>query len=92
MNHLRKSSLNDYVAVDVINAETKILETPIYLAKGKAVSLYSYDVEEKRYMKTRVKFNGTLLQCTDSTGFYWESSVDELIENYNGRPLFKANK
>lgn len=87
---LRKSQFADYVAVDLLNKDGQIVETPIYLQKNKPVNLLAFDVEENKYVTAKVIFDGRVLKCDDGE-IYWESTVDELIGfSDNGMSLFKA--
>lgn len=88
MKTLRKSSYGDYVAVDDVSEDGTILSTPIYLKKNTPNTMLVLDIEENRYIKTTVTFDGTLLKCT-GPDFDWESPLEELVQYENGRPLFK---
>lgn len=76
---LRKSQFNDYVAVDIIEADGTIVRTPVYLEKGKPKELFWIDRETGERIPTMVKFNGEKLECEDHTGFIWVSEVEELL-------------
>lgn len=79
---LRISGHKDYVAVDLIDKDGKILSTPIYLRKDKPEIVMSYDQEKNRYYLTKVTFDGEKLICVSSLyGIEWESQLDELLDN-----------
>mgnify|MGYP003434608738 CR=1 FL=1 len=69
----------DYVAVDILEKDGTIKQTPIYLTINKPKELLWFDQEEKFWSPTTVMFNGKNLDCVGDDGFEWESEVEELL-------------
>lgn len=85
---LRQSGHGDYLAVDIIlirdGKDTGIiLETPIYLTKGKPENYYNYDEEQRRFILTEMLFDGTEnIKCKDiSHSSDWQGLEFELEFN-----------
>lgn len=78
---LRKSSYNDYIAVDIVDEKSKIVETPFYLKVNETKEVLYKDVEERKWVKTKVKVSKDFkeIDCVDGEGLTWESSFDELL-------------
>ena len=78
---LRKSSYNDYIAVDIVDEKSKIVETPFYLKANETKEVLYKDVEERRWVKTKIKISNDFkeLNCSDNEGLSWNSSFDELL-------------
>lgn len=86
---LRVSSMKDYIAVDIIDEMAPgepILSTPLYLAKGKPIIVKGLDVEENKWLKTSLLFDGEKITATDIdpksdyAGMEYEVPVADLLD------------
>lgn len=62
---IRISSLNDYVAVDLIDESKKIIENVFYFGLRQHVKVLMHDDEERKWIKTNVIFDGEKLNFID---------------------------
>jgi len=97
---LRQSGFGDYVAVDIVlikdNKTTgTILETPIYLTKGKPEQYYNKDEEQGRFILTQFLFDGTdKIKCKDISansdwyGLEFELDFNDLLDKHQVIPRF----
>lgn len=74
----------DYITIDIVDEQKKVLSTPFRLEKGKVKPVYfKYDHPYKMY-KTHVSISDdfTKLLCLyKETGFKWEADIEQLLDS-----------
>ena len=85
--HLRKSEFKDYLAVDIVDENGKIISTPIYLTTGKSGIIKAKDDEQGKWLKTEIVFDGEKLKLKDIDpnsewqGLEYEAKPSDLLDS-----------
>lgn len=81
---LRVSAYKDYVAVDILDKENKVLSTPFYLRyQGMQTIKYKDNDGISRITNVFLKSDGheVKLLCRDNEMTDWEMPIDELTDS-----------
>lgn len=86
--NLRVSGHKDYIAVDILDAQGKVLETPLYLRKGEIKRIFHKEEAVDQFFETEITIDDTFtfLNCKsvdikdEWRGAEWPAAFTELLD------------
>ena len=77
---LRISQYKDYVAVDVVDKDGTIKQTPLNVTEKAPFKLRAYDFEECKWLDATIHLKSGRLSAIDETGLEWDVDPTDLLD------------